>query len=103
PQAIMEGSIISAKRTAASAALAASFLQGDKTDCAGIIGCGLISFEIVRFLSVACPELKTLYAFDLYPSSAQRFADKCREILGQTEVIVADDVDMIISKCKLIS
>jgi 2,3-diaminopropionate biosynthesis protein SbnB len=103
PQAILEGSIISAKRTAASAALAATYLQGDKTDCAGIIGCGLISFEIVRFLSAACPEIKKLYVFDLYSSNAQQFKDKCREISGQIEVIVAGDVNTVISKCKLIS
>jgi 2,3-diaminopropionate biosynthesis protein SbnB len=103
PQAILEGSIISAKRTAASAALAATYLQGDKTNCAGIIGCGLISFEIVRFLSVACPEIKSLYVFDTYSSNAQQFKDKCREMSGRIEVIVADDVNTVISNCKLIS
>ena len=103
PLAILEGSIISATRTAASAALAATYLQDDKTDCAGIIGCGLISFEIVRFLSVTCPEITTLYVFDLYSNNAQQFKDKCREISGRIEVIVAGDVNTVMSKCKLIA
>jgi N-[(2S)-2-amino-2-carboxyethyl]-L-glutamate dehydrogenase len=103
PQAILEGSIISAKRTAASAALAATYLQDDKTDCAGIIGCGLISFEIVRFLSVACPEIRTLYVFDIYPGNAQEFKDQCRGISDRIEVIIAGDVNTVISKCRLIS
>src|SRR6185369_14851981 len=51
PRAIIEGSILSAKRTAASAALAARTLhQKPVEDGIGIIGCGMINFEIVRFL-----------------------------------------------------
>src|SRR5262249_7724217 len=66
PKAIIEGSIISAKRTAASAALAAQHLQaGKKTDRAGIIGCGLINFEIVKFLASIFPEIQSLVLFDL--------------------------------------
>jgi len=103
PRAILEGSIISAKRTAASAALAATYLQRDKTDCAGIIGCGLINFEIVRALLVACPEIEKLYVFDISPGNARQFRDKCQEVSDRIEVIVAGDVNTVMNKCKLIS
>src|SRR5215213_6765438 len=63
--AVMEASVISAKRTAASAALAAKYLQGQqRAECAGMIGCGPINFEIARFLLAACPEIKTFCLFD---------------------------------------
>src|SRR5438034_1879755 len=59
PEAMLEGSVISAKRTAASAALAAQcLLEGNKVSRVGMIGCGLINFEIARFLLAVFPEAK---------------------------------------------
>lgn len=103
PQAILEGSIISAKRTAASAALAAIHLRSTRTNCAGIIGCGLISFEIAAFLSVACPDIKTLHVYDLDPLMARQFKNKCREISDQIEVTIETDVEAVLKKCSLVS
>src|SRR5215510_3053778 len=49
PKAFIEGSIISAKRTAASAALAAKHLHNRPEHYTlGIIGAGFINFEIVK-------------------------------------------------------
>src|SRR5262249_41683957 len=44
PLAFIEGSIISAKRTAASAALAASVLASKDISSVAVLGCGLINF-----------------------------------------------------------
>ncbi|HEX8853497.1 MAG TPA: hypothetical protein VF754_08420, partial [Pyrinomonadaceae bacterium] len=60
PEAIVEGSIISAKRTAASAALAAERLHAsDDEGPTGIIGTGLINFEVVKSLLAARPAART--------------------------------------------
>ena len=75
PEAIIEGSIISAKRTAASAALAAhSLANGFST--VGFIGCGVINFEIARFLLAACPELQSFFVYDLDEARARQFSEK---------------------------
>lgn len=103
PEAVIEGSIISAKRTAASAALAARSLQnGTKARCAGMLGCGLINFEIARFLRAACPHLESLLIFDLDSARAEQFKDKFRESFGMS-VEVASDVKTILKRCSLIS
>lgn len=104
PEAIIEGSIISAKRTAASAALAAQRLRsGRENNNAGIIGAGLINFEIVKSLLTACPELQTFVVFDLDRARAVQFKNKCLETFEQIEVCVEQDINAVFRNCSLIS
>ena len=106
PQAIIEGSIISAKRTAASAVLAAKHLLGTdsrKEVSAGILGCGLINLEVVRFLLAACPQIRELNAYDIGPQRARQFKSSCEAMCGQLKVNVVSDVDELLSKSTLIS
>src|SRR5689334_22936470 len=78
PKAIIEGSLISARRTAASAALAAqSLIDSNREICAGIIGCGLMNFEVIRFLlSVFC-NLTTFIVYDLDQERVDSFKRHC--------------------------
>jgi N-[(2S)-2-amino-2-carboxyethyl]-L-glutamate dehydrogenase len=90
PEAIMEGSIISAKRTAASAALAAhTLLAGREVASAGLVGCGLINCETARFLRAVCPGLKRLQLFDLDADRARQFKDICEEMFD--EIVIAEE------------
>ena len=104
PEAILEGSIISAKRTAASAALAARCLHADrKAERVGIIGCGLINFEIVRFLLASRPEVERLVIHDLDPDRAKQFNRRCRSVFGEIEIEMAADLRAVLSSSSLIS
>lgn len=95
-QAIMESSVISAKRTAASAAIAANVLRGDQSiDSVGLIGTGLINFETVRFLLATRPEIKTLIVFDLSQKRAEQFKRKCHQLSADLTVVIAQDLDTI--------
>lgn len=87
PEAIIEGSIVSAKRTAASAALAASHLTPRQPRAVGIIGCGPINFEVTRFLLAVWPELRSLYVFDVDAERAEQFRQKCRQLNVEAEVV----------------
>lgn len=89
PEAILEGSIISAKRTAASAALAARHLHGsERVSCAGLIGCGPINLEVARFLRAVFPGIEGFVVFDRSADHAQRFKEKCVAQLPGVEVVV---------------
>ena len=78
PEAIIEGSILSAKRTAASAALAAQSLYINETpENIGFIGCGLINFEIARFLLAVWPNTKKFTIYDVNPDRSGHFENRC--------------------------
>jgi 2,3-diaminopropionate biosynthesis protein SbnB len=102
PFAIMEGSIISAKRTAASAAVAAECLLEDKNiDELAIVGCGLISHEILRFLRAAVPTIRKLLLYDLNIERARHFKRASADLVDRIEIF--DSIDAILQRAKLIS
>jgi ornithine cyclodeaminase len=102
PEAVLEGSVISAKRTAASAALAAQcLLSGSKVGRVGMIGCGLINFEIARFLLAVFPEAETFVLFDKDEARAKQFENK--KIFDGVRVEIAKDVKAVLRNCPLIS
>lgn len=95
-QAIMESSVVSAKRTAASAALAAHTLRGDQhTETIGMIGCGLINFETFRFLLARRPEIDRLLIFDLDRARAEQFREQCAQLSNRVDVRIVDGLDAI--------
>jgi ornithine cyclodeaminase len=82
-EAVLEGSAISAQRTAASAALAASALRpaGD-VSTVGIIGCGVINHEVLRFLRLTLPGISAVRVYDRDPSRAVRFVERALDLDG---------------------
>lgn len=91
PEAIMEGSVISACRTGASAALAASVLRGGASvKTAGFLGCGPINFETARFLLAARPEIEKLLLFDINHGRSRLFCEKLAAISGGRGIAVVE-------------
>jgi len=104
PLSIMEGSIVSAKRTAASSALAARCLnEGRKLTHAGFVGCGFINFEIARFLLASFPSLSHFHIHDNVARNAQQFKEKCRELSANVEITCHNEVNELLSRGGLIS
>jgi N-[(2S)-2-amino-2-carboxyethyl]-L-glutamate dehydrogenase len=104
PKAILEGALISASRTAASAALAAQCLHAEsEPSSVGMLGCGTINFEILRFLRATYPTIKELVIFDLDPNRAHEFKKKCHRMFDEIEVIMAKDKGQVLSRSPLIA
>jgi ornithine cyclodeaminase len=104
PRAIIEGSIISAKRTGASAALAAQQSHNHHGESRfGVIGTGPINFEVARFLLAARPELKSCSVFDLDPARARQFADKFETEFAGCSAQVVSEFGEVLRSCSLIS
>ena len=103
PLAVMEGSLISAKRTAASAVLAAQTLHRDPAPQVGLIGCGVIQFEIVRFLLAVRPEVEKLVVFDLDMERAKQFKQRCLQLSDHIVVELVQDTEAVFSQAALVS
>lgn len=102
-EAILESSLISAKRTAASAALAAQRLSdGAPVDTIGLIGTGVINLEVARFVRALLPGISRAVLFDLDGDRAARFGKRLKEE-GMTEVEVAPSLAAVLSGCSLVS
>lgn len=103
PKAILEGSVISAKRTAGSAALAARALQREPICVAGLIGCGPINFEIIRFVQAACPTVSKVLVYDVDHRRARAFWQQCRMRIPTLDVDVASSREDVLRAASLIS
>jgi N-[(2S)-2-amino-2-carboxyethyl]-L-glutamate dehydrogenase len=102
PEAVIEGSLISAKRTAASAALAArTLLVDERPATAGLIGCGLINLEIARFLKCVWPGLNKILVYDLIPDRAAAFKERLEKNHPEIEVVVADHIAAVLAATAL--
>ena len=99
PVALVEGSVISARRTAASAALAAATLRSPYPETGvALVGTGVIAAEVLRFLRVVNPALRDVTVFDLDRTRAESFAARA----GAVGVTVADGLDAAIGAHRLV-
>ncbi len=104
PVAYMESSIISAKRTAASAAAAADALRDSlPVRTVGLVGCGLINYETLRFLLAARPELDTVKVFDLSDERAAQFIGKSSELSDQLVFQKAAKMEDVFANCDVVA
>ncbi len=104
PEAILEGSLVSATRTAASAAAAAAaLLDGRRPELVGLVGTGPINRTIARFLTAALPALSRFLLYDLAPAHAERAAARLRESLPGAEATVAASLGEVLRRCPLVS
>ncbi|MFJ3090871.1 2,3-diaminopropionate biosynthesis protein SbnB [Streptomyces sp. NPDC086838] len=104
PEALVEGSVISAKRTAASAALAAELLtRRARPTGVALIGCGVINREILRHLRAVLPELTDVTVYDRARSRAEEFAGRVAADAPGLRIAYADTLDEALGAHRLIS
>ena len=104
PFAIMESAIISAKRTGASAALGARELwPHDRLTSVGLIGCGLINFETLRFLLAVYPMSDTVHLYDVSADRAAQFCAKAQPLKDGLRCVLEEDFPAVIARAPVVS
>ncbi len=103
PRAVMEGSIISKQRTAASAALASRVLAPGEPDAIGFVGCGPINTAIAQFLATTWPNVKRFMAFDLDPARADVFGESLRALIPGVHFTAAPSLRELLGECPLLA
>ncbi len=104
PEVVLEGSLISAARTAASAALAADVLHAPGAiDTLGVVGCGLINREIVRFVSSLGRPIGRILVYDLNRQRAEQFGAALAPFLGGATVEACSTLHEVMSQGSVIS
>lgn len=104
PFAILESSIISAARTAASAVLAADWLNGHsrRAHSLGIVGTGFIARYIYDFLVDTGWEIDEVRLHDLAPTESDKFKHTACRLDRHRMVTVVPDVAQLVKACDLI-
>jgi ornithine cyclodeaminase len=101
---LVEGSVVSARRTAASAALAVAELHaGGRARRLGLVGCGRINLEVARFVRALanggkCP---AIVLHDLVHERADALRQRLDTGDGQLET--ANDLNAVLEGCDVIS
>ena len=99
----MEGALISSRRTAASAVLAASLLRSEPTIALGLLGCGPINLEIFRLLHQTGWAFERIAVYDLIPPRAETFAIHLRSLAPSCDVYLCETLDEFVGESDLIS
>jgi len=102
PTHVLEGSIISAQRTAASAALAARLLHRKPMARLGVIGCGPINREVVRFILADSRPISSIVVFDIDPERARATVRHIGESF-RGPVAYARRAEDVLAACDLVS
>jgi ornithine cyclodeaminase/alanine dehydrogenase len=100
PLAVMDCGWITAMRTGAATALAASYLARNDSSVAGVLGCGLQGRSNVEALKVLFP-LTTVRAYDVNAEAVQAYAEDIRNQMD-LEVVPAATPREAVSGCDIV-
>jgi N-[(2S)-2-amino-2-carboxyethyl]-L-glutamate dehydrogenase len=102
PIAIVDGTLISAKRTAAAAAVALQLIESpDARPSLALVGCGPINYEIFRFVAHLFP-ISRLDLVDLDAARTEAFAARLRAEFPGIEP-VASTLDEALERADVVS
>jgi len=104
PMVCMEGSLISATRTALSGIVGAEYLYNKDKICKslGLVGNGFIAKHIVKYLFLLGWKIENIHLYDKFTSSVEDFRQYLQPF-GDFKIRIHDSVSTLIESCSLIA
>ncbi len=103
PTTVMEGSLISGQRTAAGVALAARLLHAaPSVGQLGVVGCGPINSESLRFILADERPVQAVGLFDLDADRTTAFAQALRDSGFSGDIHLHAQVSDLLAACELV-
>ena len=102
PVCILDGTIITAMRTSASAGVAAKYLARKDTKKACFVGAGIIGRTMVMAMQASVPSLEEIKIFDLNYEKSVKLADEFAGISGDIQVCATDDLESAVREADLV-
>jgi ornithine cyclodeaminase/alanine dehydrogenase-like protein (mu-crystallin family) len=101
PLAVIDGSKLTAMRTAAVASIGVRYLSPDNASCLGIIGVGVQGFHQVLF---ACSQrnISRVFVFDKRKELIPKFCSELGKVFPRIKIIPVSDVKELCSKSEII-
>ena len=100
PVAIMDATLITAMRTAASAGIGAKYLARSNTRRAAFVGAGIIGRTMIMAMRCALPQLETIELYDLSQEKARALADEFAD--GPCSVRAVPDLEKAVREADLV-
>ena len=99
-EAVLDGSVITASRTAAASVLAARYLARRDSDTLGILGCGVQGRSHLEAFADEF-SLRRVHSFDVSSDTAARFALDMSD-LYDIDVVVASSARKVVEMCAMV-
>ena len=100
PVAIMDGALITAKRTPAVTVLAAAALHPD-AETFGMFGCGIQGVEHVRFIVKTLKKLKRIYVYDINQDATKNLITMLKD--SPVEIVEGESFEKVAKSCEVMS
>ena len=103
PLAQFDGNVITARRTAAAAALGAQYLSRKNSKRLLMVGAGKVASQVVQAMC-AVREIEEIQVFDIYEASAARLVDQIQdEMKIKASVVKKEDLPHVVAWADIVS
>ena len=94
---------ITAMRTGAASGLSAKYFANPDSEVLGVLGCGVQGKTNLEAILVHCKNIKKVYAYDLYPEVAEKYAKECSEKFNIEIIPVKDPKEAVVDSDVLVT